>query len=64
MVVLYEVLIDGDDQGRMKKLLMRAFLTSAGVGFAFNLLQINHPPLAHGFFWPAFGGTLAAIVWY
>jgi hypothetical protein len=47
---------------RMKKLLLGAFLTSAGVGFAFNLLQINHPPLAHGFFWPAFGGTLAAIV--
>lgn len=47
---------------RMKKLLLGAFLTSAGVGFAFNLLQINHPPLAHGFFWPAFGGTLAVLV--
>ena len=46
--------------GRMKKPLMGVFFTAAGVGFAVDLLQINHPPLAHGFFWPVFGGAMAA----
>ena len=48
--------------GRMKKFLLGVFLTSAGIGFAFDLLQIDHPPLAHGFFWPVFGGAMAASV--
>jgi len=48
--------------GRMKKPLMGVFFTAAGVGFAVDLLQINHPPLAHGFFWPFFGGAMAAGV--
>ena len=48
--------------GRMKKPLMGVFFTAAGVGFAVDLLQINHPPLAHGFFWPVFGGAMAAGV--
>lgn len=46
--------------GRMKKPLMGVFFIAAGVGFAVDLLQINHPPLAHGFFWPVFGGAMAA----
>jgi serine phosphatase RsbU (regulator of sigma subunit) len=46
--------------GRMKKPLMGVFFTAAGVGFAVDLLQINHPPLAHGFFWPVFAGAMAA----
>jgi len=48
--------------GRMKKPLMGVFFTAAGVGFAVDLLQISHPPLAHGFFWPVFGGAMAAGV--
>lgn len=46
--------------GRMKKFLLGVFLTCAGIGFAFDLLQIDHPPL--GFFWPVFVGTMAASV--
>lgn len=48
--------------GRVKKFLLGAFLTSAGVGFAFDLLQIDHSPLAHGFFWPVFAGVMASSV--
>jgi hypothetical protein len=48
--------------GRMKKILMGVFFTTAGAGFALDLFQIDHPPLAHGFFWPVFGGTMAAGV--
>ena len=48
--------------GRMKKPLMGVFFTAAGVGFAVDLLQINHPPLAHGLFWPVFCGAMAASV--
>jgi sigma-B regulation protein RsbU (phosphoserine phosphatase) len=48
--------------GRMKKLLMGVFLTTAGVGFALDLFQIDHPPLAHGLFWPVFCGAMATSV--
>jgi hypothetical protein len=41
---------------RMTKLLMGTFFYVAGVGFAVDLLQINHPRLGHGFFWPIFAG--------
>lgn len=42
------------------KLLIGTFFTAAGVGFAVDLLQLNHPRLGHGFFWPIFGGAMAA----
>jgi hypothetical protein len=45
--------------GRMKKLLMGVFFTTAGVGFALDLFQIDHPPLARGLFWPVFCGAMA-----
>jgi serine phosphatase RsbU (regulator of sigma subunit) len=47
---------------RLTKLLMGAFFTAAGVGFAVDLLQVNHPRLGHGFFWPILGGAMAAGV--
>src|SRR5881397_466419 len=47
---------------RMTKLLMGTFFYVAGFGFAVDLLQLNHPRLGHGFFWPIFGGALAAGV--
>jgi serine phosphatase RsbU (regulator of sigma subunit) len=47
---------------RMTKLLMAAFFSAAGVGFAIDLLQLNHPSLGYGFFWPIFGGAMAAGV--
>jgi serine phosphatase RsbU (regulator of sigma subunit) len=47
---------------RMTKLLMGVFIGGAGIGFAFDLLQLNHPPLGHGFFWPVFGGVTAVGV--
>src|SRR5713101_4631834 len=47
---------------RMTKLLMGAFFSASGAGFAVDLLQLNHPRLGHGFFWPIFGGAMAAGV--
>jgi serine phosphatase RsbU (regulator of sigma subunit) len=47
---------------RMTKLLVAAFFSVAGAGFAADLLQLNHPPLGHGFFWPVFFGVMAAGV--
>jgi len=46
----------------MKKLLVGVFFITAGVGFAVDLFQIDHPSLAHGWFWPIFLGTMAASV--
>jgi hypothetical protein len=48
--------------GRMKKLLVGVFFITAGVGFAVDLFLIDHPPLAHGWFWPLFLGVMAASV--
>jgi serine phosphatase RsbU (regulator of sigma subunit) len=48
--------------GRMKKLLVGVFFITAGVGFTVDLLLIDHPPLAHGWFWPLFLGVMAASV--
>jgi hypothetical protein len=45
---------------RMTKPLMGTFFYVAGVGFAVDLLQINHPRLGHSFFWPIFAGAMAA----
>jgi phosphoserine phosphatase RsbU/P len=45
---------------RLTKLLAGTFLVAAGVGAAVDLLQLNHPRLVHGFFWPIFAGTMAA----
>jgi serine phosphatase RsbU (regulator of sigma subunit) len=44
----------------MKKLLMGTFFISFGVGFAIDLLQLNHQRLGGGFFWPILAGTMAA----
>jgi serine phosphatase RsbU (regulator of sigma subunit) len=44
----------------LTKPLMGTFFIAAGVSFAVDLLQLHHPPLGHGFFWPIFGGTMAA----
>jgi hypothetical protein len=48
--------------GRMKKLLVGVFFITGGVGFAVDLFLIDHPPLAHGWFWPLFLGVMAASV--
>jgi hypothetical protein len=48
--------------GRMKKLLVGVFFITAGVSFAVDLFLIDHPPLAHGLFWPIFLGAMAASV--
>ena len=48
--------------GRMKKLLAGVFFTTVGAGFALDLFQIDHPPLAHGLFWPIFCGAMAVSV--
>jgi serine phosphatase RsbU (regulator of sigma subunit) len=48
--------------GLLTKLLMGIFFITAGVSFAVDILQLDHPPLWHGFFWPIFGGTMAAGV--
>ena len=45
---------------RMTKLLVAAFFSVAGAGFAADLLLLNHPPLGLGFFWPVFFGVMAA----
>jgi serine phosphatase RsbU (regulator of sigma subunit) len=42
----------------MARLLAAAFILSGGVGFAIDLLLLNYQPLARGFFWPAYSGTL------
>src|SRR5713101_4352409 len=47
---------------RMTKLLMGAFFSASGAGFAVDLLQLNPPRLGHGFFWPIFGGAMAVGV--
>ena len=44
---------------RMKSLLAGVFFTSAVVGFAADLLQLNVRPLGRGFFWPVFFGAAA-----
>jgi phosphoserine phosphatase RsbU/P len=44
----------------LAKSLMGTFFLSAGVGFVVDLLQLDHPRLGHGFFWPIFAGTMAA----
>jgi hypothetical protein len=35
-----------------------AFFTFCGVGFVIDLLLLNYQPLARGFFWPLYAGTL------
>jgi serine phosphatase RsbU (regulator of sigma subunit) len=42
----------------MGRLLAAAFILSCGVGFAIDLLLLNYLPLARGFFWPVYSGTL------
>ncbi len=45
---------------RMTRLLLGTFFMASVGGFAVDLLQLDHPSLGHGFFWPIFGGTMAA----
>ena len=40
------------------KLLTAVFITFFGVGFIVDLLLLSYQPLAHGFFWPVYCGTL------
>jgi hypothetical protein len=49
---------------RMKSLLAGVFFTTAVVGFAADLVQLNVQPLGRGFFWPfLFGvGAVCALV--
>jgi serine phosphatase RsbU (regulator of sigma subunit) len=47
---------------RMKSLLAGVFFTSAVVGFAADLLQLNVQPLGRGFFWPVLFGAGAVAV--
>ncbi len=44
---------------RMTKVLLGAFFIAAGAGFALDLLQLNHPSLGYGFFWPVLAGAVA-----
>ena len=43
------------------RLLAPAFILSCGFGFAIDLLLLNYRPLARGFFWPVYSGTLATV---
>lgn len=43
----------------MGRLLAPAFILFCGFGFAIDLLLLNYQPLARGFFWPLYSGTLA-----
>ena len=43
------------------RLLAPAFILSCGFGFAIDLLLLNHQPLARGFFWPVYSGTIATV---
>jgi hypothetical protein len=42
----------------MRKLLTSVFFSFGAVGFAIDLLLLNHQSLGRGFFWPLFSGTL------
>jgi len=46
----------------MGKFLAAAFITWSAVGFVIDLLLLNYQPLARGFFWPIYFGTLGAAV--
>src|SRR5207237_7181744 len=46
----------------MGKFLAAAFITWCGVGFVIDLLLLNYQPLARGFFWPIYSGTLGTAV--
>ena len=40
------------------KLLAAAFITFFGIGFVIDLLLLHYQPLARGFFWPVYSGTV------
>ncbi len=46
----------------MGKFLAAAFITFCAVGFAIDLLLVNHQPFGRGFFWPIYFGTLGTAV--
>jgi len=43
------------------RLLAPAFILACGFGFAVDLLLLNYQPLARGFFWPVYSGTLTSV---
>jgi hypothetical protein len=45
----------------VRRLVAPAFILSCGYGFAIDLLLLNYQPLARGFFWPVYSGTLATV---
>ncbi len=47
---------------RLTRLFAGTFFAAAGIGFAVDLLLLNHAPWMHGLFWPAFAGAFAASV--
>jgi serine phosphatase RsbU (regulator of sigma subunit) len=47
---------------RLKKLFAGTFFAAAGIGFAVDLLLLNHARWMHGLFWPAFCGAMAVSV--
>jgi hypothetical protein len=46
---------------RMRSLLAGVFFSTAVIGFAGDLVQLNIRPLGRGFFWPAFFGAGAVV---
>jgi phosphoserine phosphatase RsbU/P len=46
----------------MGKFLAAAFITWCAVGFVIDLLLLDYQPLARGFFWPIYFGTLGTAV--
>jgi serine phosphatase RsbU (regulator of sigma subunit) len=47
---------------RLSKYFAGTFLIAAGMGFAVDLILLNHAPWMRGVFWPVFCGTMAASV--
>jgi phosphoserine phosphatase RsbU/P len=43
------------------RLLAPVFIFSCGLGFVIDLLLLNYQPLARGFFWPVYSGTLFTV---
>jgi serine phosphatase RsbU (regulator of sigma subunit) len=47
---------------RLTKLFAGSFFAAAGIGFAIDLLLLNHAHWMFGLFWPAFGGVMGLSV--
>jgi hypothetical protein len=46
----------------MKMLLAGTFFIASAMGFAFDLMQLNSPPVGRGLFWPVLAGAAATAV--